>query len=410
MSKSSRVLVLIPGMGSIATTLIAGVEAVKAGLGQPIGSLTQFDCFNGKKLADYFALADLNDLVFSGWDIFSDNVYQASLKAGVLDKDLLQKLQQPLSAIKPMPAVFDGNFIANLEPEQQKSGNKKTQIEALREDIRQQLWQHQCQRAVMLWCGSTESFRQISQVHHSLQAFEQGIEQNDAAISPTQMYAYAALMEGVPFANSSPNMVVDIPALQELAQKQQVPIAGSDLKTGQTLMKTIVASGLAKRHLGIHGWFSTNFLGNRDGLVLDDKDSFKTKEVSKKGVLDTIFDAQKNPQLWGDVEHLVNIHYYKARGDDKESWDNIDLFGWLGYPMQIKINFLCRDSILAAPLLLDLILLLDLAKHNAQSGIQSWLSFYFKSPAMPLGELPVHALDEQYQFLHKKLADLQPIN
>jgi len=396
--------ILIPGLGAVATTFIAGVEAVKKGIAQPIGSLTQMGNIRiGKrtenknpKIKDFVPLADLNDIAFGGWDVYEDNVYVAASKAKVLDAELLNAIKPELEALIPMKAAFDKRFVKNLDGTHIKSFTTKADLaQQVIEDIRNFKAENNCERLVMVWCGSTEIFQEITDVHQSLEAFEAGLLANHPEISPSMIYAYAALKEGVPYANGAPNLTVDTPALLELAALTETPIAGKDFKTGQTLMKTIVAPGLSARALGVRGWFSTNILGNRDGLVLDDPDNFKTKEVSKLSVLDEIFRPENNPELYADMYHKVRINYYPPHGDNKESWDNIDIFGWLGYPMQIKINFLCRDSILAAPIVLDLALFMDLSKRAGMTGIQEWLSFYLKSPQTAEGLRAEHDIFKQ---------------
>lgn len=381
--------ILMPGLGAVATTMIAGVAAIKKGISKPIGSLTQMGTIRlGKrtekkepKIKDFVPLANLEDLVFGGWDVYEDNVYEAALNARVLDANLLRDVREELQAIKPMRAAFDRNYVKNLDGKYVKDIDNRYELAlAVMEDIKNFKAVNNCDRIVLVWCGSTEIYFEPSEVHESLAAFEQGLRDNDPRIAPSMIYAYAALKLGIPFANGAPNLTVDIPALIELAKETNTPIAGKDFKTGQTLMKTILAPGLAARSLGVNGWFSDNILGNRDGLVLDDPDNFKTKEVSKLGVLEDIFKPELNHDLYGDMYHKIRINYYPPHGDNKESWDNIDIFGWLGYKMQIKINFLCRDSILAAPIVLDLALFIDLAKRANLSGIQEWLSFYLKSP------------------------------
>jgi len=381
--------ILLPGLGAVATTMIAGVEAIKKGISKPIGSLTQMGNIRlGKrtenrfpKVKDFVPLADLNDIVFGGWDVYEDNVFDAAMNAKVIDANILREVRTELEAIKPMKAAFDKNYVKNLVGTHIKEAANKYEL-ALEviEDIKNFQKDNNCSRAVMVWCGSTEIYLEVSDVHKTIEAFEQGLKDNDPLIAPSMIYTYAALKTGVPFANGAPNLSCDIPALIQLSKETGTPIAGKDFKTGQTLMKTILAPGLSARSLGIKGWFSTNILGNRDGLVLDDPDNFKTKEVSKLGVLEGILKPGDNPELYGDLYHKIRINYYPPHGDNKESWDNIDIFGWLGAPMQIKINFLCRDSILAAPIVLDLALFMDLAKRSNLSGIQEWLSFYFKSP------------------------------
>lgn len=396
--------ILIPGLGAVATTFIAGVEAVKKGIAQPIGSLTQMGNIRiGKrtenknpKIKDFVPLADLNDIAFGGWDVYEDNVYVAASKAKVLDAELLNAIKPELEALVPMKAAFDKRYVKNLDGTHVKTFTTKADLaQQVIDDIRNFKAENNCERLVMVWCGSTEIFQELSDVHQSLKAFEDGLLANHADISPSMIYAYAALKEGVPFANGAPNLTVDTPALLELAALTETPIAGKDFKTGQTLMKTIVAPGLSARALGVRGWFSTNILGNRDGLVLDDPDNFKTKEVSKLSVLDEIFRPENNPELYADMYHKVRINYYPPHGDNKESWDNIDIFGWLGYPMQIKINFLCRDSILAAPIVLDLALFMDLSKRAGMTGIQEWLSFYLKSPQTAEGLRAEHDIFKQ---------------
>ncbi len=388
-SANGKLGILMPGLGAVATTMISGVAAVKKGLSKPIGSLTQMGTIRiGKrtekkepKIKDFVPLAALEDLVFGGWDVYEDNVYEAAMNARVLDANLLRDVKEELQAIKPMRAAFDRNYVKNLDGKYVKDIDNRYELAlAVMDDIKNFKADNNCDRIVLVWCGSTEIYFEPSEVHSSLAAFEQGLRDNDSRIAPSMIYAYAALKLGIPFANGAPNLTVDIPALIELAKETNTPIAGKDFKTGQTLMKTILAPGLAARSLGVNGWFSDNILGNRDGLVLDDPDNFKTKEVSKLGVLEDIFKPEINADLYGDMYHKIRINYYPPHGDNKESWDNIDIFGWLGYKMQIKINFLCRDSILAAPIVLDLALFIDLAKRANLSGIQEWLSFYLKSP------------------------------
>ncbi len=408
--------ILIPGMGAVATTFIAGVFAVRRNLGKPIGSLTQMGTIRlGKRtenrsprIKEFVPLAELADIEFAGWDIFADSAYEAACKAGVLERTLLDKLKEELEAIRPMPAVFEQAYVKRLTGSHVKQGKTKMDLAGqVREDIRSFKSSRRLDRLVMVWCGSTEIFIEQGPVHRSLAAFEQGLKENHPGIAPSMIYAYAALMEGIPYANGAPNLTVDIPALQELAKQKKVPIAGKDLKTGQTLMKTILAPGFKARMLGMSGWFSSNILGNRDGEVLDDPDSFKSKEVSKLGVLDYILQPELYPDLYGNLYHKVRIHYYPPRGDNKEGWDNIDIFGWLGYPMEIKIDFLCRDSILAAPIVLDLALFLDFAARCGMSGIQEWLSFYFKSPMVAPELYPEHDLFIQLKKLKNTLRHIQ---
>ncbi|MET0341469.1 MAG: inositol-3-phosphate synthase [Polyangiales bacterium] len=381
--------VLLPGMGAVGTTFIAGCLLARRGLAQPVGSLTQMGTIRlGKRtearaplIKDFVSLASLDDLVFGGWDLFPDNAYEAACTAEVLTSEHLSLVREELEQIKPMPAVFFPEFVKRLRGENVKSSNDKWQLaEEVREDIRRFKRDNGLDRAVAVWCGSTEVHFEPSEVHATLASFERGLKESHPAISPSMIYAYACLQEDVGFCNGAPNLTVELGAIRELAQKRKLPISGKDFKTGQTLMKTVLAPGLRQRMLGIRGWFSTNILGNRDGEVLDDPDSFKTKEVSKLGVLETILQPELHPTLYGNMYHKVRIEYYPPRGDQKEGWDNLDIFGWLGYPMQIKIDFLCRDSILAAPIVLDLALFTDLAQRAGLSGVQEWLSFYYKSP------------------------------
>jgi myo-inositol-1-phosphate synthase len=404
--------ILLVGLGAVSTTTIAGVMAVRKGLAKPIGALTEMGTVRlGKRsegrapaIRDFVPLAELNDVVFGGWDIFEDDCYEAAKTAGVLDAAMLDQIKSELSAIEPMPAVFDRQYVKRLDgPNVKKGRNKKDLAEQLVEDIRTFKANNGLSRVVLVWCGSTEVFMQESAVHQSLAAFEKGLEDSDPAIPSSMIYAYAAIREGLPYANAAPNLSADVPALLELAQTTQSPVAGKDLKTGQTLIKTIIAPGLKARLLGVAGWYSTNILGNRDGEVLDDPESFKTKEESKKSVLDYILQPNLYPDLYSDLHHVVRINYYPPRGDNKEGWDNIDLFGWMGYPMQLKINFLCRDSILAAPIVLDVALFLDLAKRTGMGGIQEWLSFYFKSPMHAPGIYPEHDLFIQLMKLKNTL-------
>jgi myo-inositol-1-phosphate synthase len=390
--------VMVVGLGAVATTFIAGVEAVRRGIAKPIGSLTQMGTIrlgkrtdnNSPLIREFVPIAQLNDLVFTGWDIFEDNVYESAAHAKVLDKDLVEQLKPFLETIKPLPAVFDQYYVKRLHGTHVKQGkNKRDLAEQVRADI--QAFKKTVDRVVMIWCGSTEIFLEPTAVHQSIEAFEKGLENDDIGIAPSQIYAYAALSEGVPFANGAPNLTVDIPALIELSKKNSAPICGKDFKTGQTFMKTVLAPAFKARLLGVSGWYSTNILGNRDGEVLDDPESFKTKEESKLGSLEYIFQPELYPDLYKDIFHKVRINYYPPRGDNKEGWDNIDIFGWLGYPMQIKVDFLCRDSILAAPIALDLVLFLDLAKRTPELrsiGIQEWLSFYLSRRRPAKGSTP----------------------
>lgn len=394
--------VLIPGIGGgVSTTFLAGVEALRRGLTLPIGSLTQMGTIRlGKRdehriprIKEFVPLANLDDLIFGGWDVFPDNCYEGAVHAGVLNREHLESSKAFLEGLKPWPAVFNRAFVKNLDgPNVKPQASHVELVEALRTDISNFKKEHNVSRCVMIWCASTETYLQAGEVHSSLSKFEAGLKENNPAISPSMLYAYAALTSGIPFINGAPNLTVDTLAMVELAHQYQVPVGGKDFKTGQTLMKTILAPGLKARMLGLQGWYSTNILGNRDGLVLDDKDSFKTKEESKLSVLETILSKDLYPELYGNFYHKVAINYYPPRGDNKEGWDCVDIFGWLGYPMQIKVNFLCRDSILAAPLVLDLVLFADLAKRAGMAGIQEWLSFYFKSPQCAPNLYPEHDL------------------
>ena len=408
--------VLTPGMGAVATTFVAGVYAVRKGLGKPIGSLTQMGTIRlGKRtdmripmIRDFVPLSELEDLVFGGWDIFEDDMYAAAVSAGVLDRQTLDGLKTELENVKPMPAVFDQSYVKRLTGTHIKKGKTKMDLaDQLRKDLQNFKANHRLTRLVMIWCGSTEVYIQPGPVHHSVEKFEKGLQENDPGISPSMIYAYAALSERVPFGNGAPNLTVDIPALLELAKKNKVPVSGKDFKTGQTLMKTVLAPAFKARMLGVAGWFSTNILGNRDGEVLDEPMSFKSKEVSKLGVLEYILQPDLYPDLYRDLYHKVRINYYPPRGDNKEGWDNIDIFGWLGYPMQVKVDFLCRDSILAAPLVLDLALFMDLAARAGMSGIQEWLSFYYKSPMVAEGLYPEHDLFIQLKKLKNTLRHLK---
>jgi myo-inositol-1-phosphate synthase len=404
--------VLIPGMGAVTTTFIAGLEAMKRGLGKPIGSLTQMGAIRlGKRtegrspaIKDFVPLASVEDLVVGGWDLFEDNAYEAAVKAGVLETSLLDQVKAPLSAIQPMTAVFDKEYVRRLNgPHVKKAASKMEYAEMLMDDIRQFKEKTKVSRLTMIWCGSTEVFHEAAPVHASLKTFEEGLHKNDPEISPSQIYAYAALKSGVPYANGAPHMTTDMPALIEMARDRNLPISGKDYKSGQTFMKTLLAPGLKSRLLGLNGWFSTNILGNRDGEVLDDPDAFRSKEVTKSSVLEYILQGDIYPDLYKNYYHKVRIEYYPPRGDAKEGWDNIDIFGWLGYPMQIKINFLCRDSILAAPLVLDLVLFMDLAQRAGMRGIQEWLSFYFKGPMHAPEVYPEHDIFIQLMKLKNTL-------
>ena len=404
--------ILLPGMGAVSTTFIAGVEAIRRGLTPPIGSLTQAGRIRlGKRtegrnpqINDFVPLAGLDDLVFGGWDIYEDNCYEAAVKAGVLSPEHREALKPALEGIRPMPAVFEQRYVKRITGPNVKKGASKAELaEQLVQDIADFQKNNGVSRCVMVWCGSTEIFQRPSEVHSSLEKFEKGLAENDPEIAPSQIYAYAALKSGVPFANGAPNLTVDTDAMLQLARRTGTPVAGKDYKSGQTFMKTLLAPGLKARLLGLQGWFSGNILGNRDGEVLDEPANFKTKEDSKLSALNVILQPEYYPGLYGNFYHKVRIEYYPPRGDNKEGWDNIDIFGWMGYPMQIKVNFLCRDSILAAPLVLDLALFMDLAKRARMSGIQEWLSFYFKSPMAAKEIYPEHDIFIQLMKLKNTL-------
>ena len=408
--------VLIPGMGAVTTTFIAGVEAIRRGMAQPIGSVTQMGTIRlGKrtdnrspKIKDFVSLASLDDLTFGTWDIFEENCYEAAVNAAVLERPTLDALKEPLAKIKPMKAVFNHEYVKRIDgPNKKKASSNMEYAEMLMDDIRQFKEHTGADRLTMIWCGSTEVFHKPAAVHASLKDFECGLQKNDPEISPSQIYAYAALKMGVPYANGAPHLTTDMPALLELSREREVPISGKDYKTGQTFMKTLVAPGLKSRMLGVHGWFSTNILGNRDGEVLDDPGSFKSKEESKLSALEQILQPELYPELYKNIYHKVRINYYPPRGDSKEGWDNIDIFGWMGYPMQIKIDFLCRDSILAAPLVLDLVLFMDLAQRAGMRGEQEWLSFYFKAPMTAPGLYPEHDIFIQLMKLKNTLRWMQ---
>jgi len=408
--------VLLVGLGAVSTTTIAGVMAVRRGLARPIGSLTQMGTIRlGKRtegrspaIRDFVPLASLDDVVFGGWDIFDENSYEAAKTAGVLDVDLLEQIRPELERITPMPAVFERKYVKRLDgPNVKKGRTKRDLAEQLREDIRRFKKDNGVSRLVLIWAGSTEIYMQESPAHTSIEAFEKALDASDESIPSSMIYAYAAIKEGIPYANAAPNLSADVPALLQLASQTGSPLAGKDLKTGQTWMKTLLAPGLKARLLGVEGWYSTNILGNRDGEVLDDPESFKTKEESKKSVLDYILQPNLYPDLYKNLHHVVRINYYPPRGDNKEGWDNIDIFGWLGYKMQLKINFLCRDSILAAPIVLDTALFLDLASRAGMAGIQEWLSFYFKSPMHAASVYPEHDLFIQLMKLKNTLRHLQ---
>ncbi len=403
-----KLAVLMPGMGAVSTTAIAGVAAVRRKLAVPVGSLTQLGHLpdpsgDGPLLRDVLPLSPLGDVVFGGWDPIPDDAYSAARRANVIGREHLDPIREELEAIRPMPAVFDKAWVRRLDGPNVKTGTLRQKAEALVEDIRGFMERNGCARGVMVWTGSTEVYAQSGTSHQSLKSFEAALDRDDPTIAPSMIYAWAALKTGLPFLNGAPNLSQDVPALRELAERNGVVTGGKDFKTGQTLMKTTIAPMIQARLLGLDGWFSTNILGNRDGEVLDDELSFKTKEVSKLGVLDQILSPKQHPELYGDIDHKVTIHYYPPRGDNKEGWDAIDIYGWLGYPMQIKVNFQCRDSILAAPLVLDLALLADLAQRAGERGPQEWLSFFFKSPVTAPGRSPVHDLFQQQSALYAQL-------
>lgn len=407
-----RLLVLLPGLGAVATTFLAGVEAIRRRRAYPVGALSQIgeledDGGPPQKVREILPLAPLEDLVFGGWDIFPEDAYEAARQAGVLSQQDLAAVEDFLRSIRPLPAVFDPQYVRRLDgPHVKRAPTKRHLAEELIKDIEHLRQETGADRAVMIWCASTEVYTPPRACHQSLRTFEAALEANDPAIAPSQIYAYAALKAGVPYANGAPNVSADIPALEELAELQRVPIAGKDFKTGQTFLKTVIAPALRRRLLGVQGWFSVNILGNRDGWVLEDEGSFRSKEVTKTGVLEGLLPAERYPELYGELYHKVRIHYYPPRGDAKESWDAIDLIGWMGYPMHIKVNFQCRDSILAAPIVLDLALFLDLAQRAGWYGVQSWLSFYFKSPHVSPGEPVEHDLFLQYEKLQQALRSL----
>ncbi len=406
---------MTPGLGAVATTFMAGVESVRRGYSLPIGSLTQMATIRlGKRtenraplIKDLVPLASLDDLVFGAWDPFPDDAYTAACKAGVLERAHIERVGDFLKGITPLPAAFDNKYVTRINGPNVKRGKTKRDLaEQIRQDIRDFKSRHKVDRVVVVWCASTEIYIKAGAAHATLEQFEKAMERNDEAIAPSMLYAYAALMEGVPFANGAPNLTVDMPCLVQLAKDRGVPVSGKDFKTGQTWMKTVIGPGIKARMLGLAGWYSTNILGNRDGEVLDDPASFKTKEESKLSVLHSILQPETHPALYGDFSHVVRINYYKPRGDNKEGWDNIDIVGWMGYPMQIKVNFLCRDSILAAPLVLDLALFSDFAHRSGLKGIQEWLSFYYKSPMVASGLQPEHDLFIQQTKLKNTLRHL----
>ncbi|HZM42246.1 MAG TPA: inositol-3-phosphate synthase [Acidimicrobiales bacterium] len=397
---TGRLGILTPGLGAVASTFMAGVLAARSTGAAPIGSVSQMahirlgsrDEGRNPLIKDFVPLASLDDIVFGAWDPISANGLEAARTAGVLEDRDLAAISGELEGIVAMDAVFDQSWVSRLKGTRVKTGASKMDLaEQLMADIERFRTENECDRLVMVWCASTEAYRDVTAVHSTIEAFEQGLRDSDEMISPSQIYAYASIMSGVPFANGAPNLSCDLPCMFALAQREGVPIGGKDFKTGQTLMKTILAPGLKARMIGLRGWYSTNILGNRDGEVLDDPENFRSKEVSKLGVIDTILQPEAYPELYGNIDHVVRINYYPPRGDNKEGWDNIDIFGWMGYPMQIKVNFLCRDSILAAPLVLDLALFFDLAARAGETGVQEWLSFYFKAPMTADPELdPEH--------------------
>lgn len=408
--------VLLPGMGAVGTTLIAGVELIRRGHSRPFGSLSQMGTVRlGKRtddnvpmIKDFVPLSELDDIVFGGWDIYEDNAYEAAVTAGVLSNEDLNKVKDYLESIKPMPAVFDKQYVKNLDgPNVKKGADKMDLAKKLMDDMARFKTDNGLDRLVIVWCGSTEVYLEYDPVWESIETFEKGLLTNHDAISSSMIYAYAAIKSGIPFANGAPHMCTDIPALLDLAKQEGVPISGKDFKTGQTLMKTILAPGLKSRMLGVKGWFSTNILGNRDGLVLDEPRSFRSKEVTKASSLDWIFQPEKYPELYKDLYHKVRINYYPPLGDNKQAWDNIDIFGWLGYSMNIKIDFQCRDSILAAPVALDLALFSDLAQRAGMNGIQEWLSFYYKSPMVAEGLYPEHDIFIQQMKLKNTLRHMK---
>jgi myo-inositol-1-phosphate synthase len=408
--------VLLVGLGAVSTTFVAGVEAIRKGIAKPIGSLTQMGTIRlGKrtdnrvpKINEFVPLANLDDVVFGAWDIFADSAYEAAMHAGVLEKPLVEELREQLDSLKPMPAVFNQNYVKRLHGTNVKTGKNKMELaEQLIADMARFKEEKGCDRLVIVWAASTEIFLEQSEIHQTIEAFEQAMYDDDERIAPSMIYAYAAMKSGIPFANGAPNLTVDIPALTRLAEQNNVPICGKDFKTGQTLMKTILAPGLKSRMLGLEGWYSTNILGNRDGEVLDDPENFKTKEESKLSVLEHILQPDVYPDLYEGFSHVVRINYYPPRGDNKEGWDAIDIFGWLGYKMQIKIDFMCRDSILAAPLVLDLALFMDLAQRAGMRGVQEWLSFYFKAPQTAPELYPEHDIFIQLMKLKNTLRHLQ---
>ena len=411
---TGRLGILTPGLGAVSSTFIAGVISVRNGLSVPIGSVSQMAHIRlgdreenrNPLIRDFVPLAGLDDIVFGGWDPISPNVLEAARTCGVLEERDLAPISAELEGIVAMDAVFDQRWVKKLEGTRVKTMTSKwEQAQALIDDIERFRTDNDCDRLVVVWCGSTEAYQEPSAVHDTVASFEQGLRDDDDNISPSQIYAYAALSSEVPFANGAPNLSVDLPCMLELAATRGVPIAGKDFKTGQTLMKTMLAPGFKARMLGLRGWYSTNILGNRDGEVLDDPENFKTKEMSKLGVLDTILQPESYPELYGNIDHVVRINYYPPRGDNKEGWDAIDIFGWMGYPMQIKVDFLCRDSILAAPIVLDLALFLDLAHRAGQSGVQEWLSFYLKAPQVATDAGPEHDLFIQQTKLKNTLRE-----
>ncbi|MEL6122174.1 MAG: inositol-3-phosphate synthase [Bacteroidota bacterium] len=412
LSPKGKLGILIPGLGAVATTFIAGCIAAKRGIAKPIGSLSQIGDItdaegNSRPIKEIVPIQDLDNIAFGGWDIYEDNVYESTVNAAVLDRYMIEQLKEELEPIRPMKAVFDPEYVKNISGPNVKIGTTKMELaEMVMDDIMRFKAEHGCDRIVLVWCGSTEMYIEESETHSSLEKLEAGLRNNAADIPPSMIYTYAAVKLGIPYANGAPNLSCDVPAIVELAEQTGTPIAGKDFKTGQTFMKTVLAPGFKSRYLGIEGWFSTNILGNRDGEVLDAPENFKAKEVSKLGVLEQILEPEKYPDLYGNMYHKVRINYYPPRGDAKEGWDNIDIVGWMNYPMQIKVDFLCRDSILAAPLVLDLALFLDLAKRAGQSGIQKWLSYYLKSPQSAPDTHPEHNLFIQHKNLNDKILEM----
>jgi myo-inositol-1-phosphate synthase len=405
---TGKLAVLMPGLGAVATTFIAGVDAILNGRTAPIGSYALMGHLpEGDQLTlvrDAVPLVGLENMVFGGWDIYEGTAYDTARQSAVLSKEDLEAARGALESVRPMKAVFDVEYVRNIDgPNVKKDGTKWDFAESLVQDIKNFMATNGCERAVGVWCASTERYIEVGPVHRTIEAFEAGLKENHPDIAPSMIYAYAFIKAGVPLANGAPNLALDLPCIVDYAKKEGVAIAGKDFKTGQTLMKTMISPGIAARMIGVHGWYSTNILGNTDGAVLDDPGSFKTKEQSKLSVIESILEKDLYPELYSNMTHRVRIDYYPPRGDNKEGWDNIDIFGWMGYPMQIKINFLCRDSILAAPLVLDLAMFMDLAQRSGMSGVQDWLSFYFKSPQRNGDMMPPHDLFKQRDNLQETL-------